>query len=436
MAATALEVLSLAAAKRELRIPDEDDQHDGLLQAQIGSAVSFVGRFLRAPLTDSVERHRCSSPGTDRPLAIRADHVQSLAPIRYWPAGRALREEPDTIAVADLGRRAQVAEWFCIYPPADGWPEVEAGSMLEVDLTRSITLTTRTTALQHAVILAVRQLYNGYHTITGTAAMYALIAPWRRLDADPPGTLVTVIDEAPTGAGGPFYLLASEDSTFSQFEVVASDAQRALEIPAGTIPDGEERYIAYGVPVTEGEPDYLYHYRAGARSTQNFINAFEAAPNLDIIGVRHRLVRSRVQWASSANGLVLEAGRLADVPETTVDPALPTVAGLRYLLAREDDDQFVAADVITTGSEDQAQAVPEGTVPDGETRWFAYARPAGRGAYTFSYLYPCAFPNTLNQFNAFTDNGSELVINGEDCRILLARAAYTTVANGTCWEAD
>ena len=178
--------------KRELRIPGEDDQHDGLLEAQIGSAVSFVGRHLRAPLTDSVERHRCSSPGTDRPLAIRADHVQGMAAIRYWPAGRALREEPDTIAVADLGRRAQVAEWFCIYPPADGWPEVEAGSLLEVDLTRSITLTARTTALRQAVILACRQLYDGYHTITGTAAMYALIWPWRRLDADPPGTLTTV----------------------------------------------------------------------------------------------------------------------------------------------------------------------------------------------------------------------------------------------------
>ena len=245
--------------------------------------------------------------------------------------------------------------------------------------------------------------------------------------------------ETPAVGIGPYYLLLSEDTTFTQLEVVASGASRPVAIPTGAIPDGEPRYVAYAVPATEGEPDYLYHYRAGARSTQNFINAFEAAPNLDIIGVRHRLVRSRVQWASSANGLVLEAGRLADVPETTVDPALPTVAGLRYLLAREDDDQFVAADVITTGSEDQAQAVPDGEdaiVPDGETRWFAYARPAGRGAYTFSYLYPCAFPNTLNQFNAFTDNGSELVINGEDCRILLARSAYTTVANGTCWEAD
>ena len=194
MAATALEVLSVDAMKRELRIPDEDQDHDDLITAQIGSAVSFVGRHLRAPLVDGVERHRCNSPGTDRPLTIRADHVQSMAAIRYWPDGRALREDPDTIAVADLGRHEQVAEWFRVYPPAAGWPEVEAGSLLEVDLTRSITLTARTTALRHAVVLACRQLYDGYHTITGTAAMYALIWPWRRLDADPPGTLVTVSD--------------------------------------------------------------------------------------------------------------------------------------------------------------------------------------------------------------------------------------------------
>ena len=271
MAATALEVLSLAAAKRELRIPGEDDQHDDLLQAQIGSAVSFVGRHLRAPLTDSVERHRCSSPGTDRPLAIRADHVQGMAAIRYWPAGRALREEPDTIAVADLGRRAQVAEWFCIYPPSAGWPEVEAGSLLEVDLTRSITLTTRTTALRHAVVLAVRQLYDGYHTITGNAAMYALIAPWRRLDADPPGTLTTVnpgdvavgtpeTPLTPSTPGTPIpgvpttrYFGWSLDQTIETADL--ADAETA-DSNTGVLPATTETlaYVWYAVPESAGQP--------------------------------------------------------------------------------------------------------------------------------------------------------------------------------------
>ena len=319
MAATALEVLSLDSIKRELRIPGEDHEHDDLLRAQIGSAVSFVGRHLRAPLTDSAERHRCSSPGTDRPLAIRADHVQSLAPIRYWPAGRALREAPDTIAVADLGRREQVATWFCIYPPADGWPELEAGSMLEVDLTRSILLTVRTTALRHAVVLTVRQLYNGYHTITGTAAMYALIAPWRRLDADPPGTLVTVLDAAPSGdtPETPItptptvvtrYLLASTDDVFSAHEVIEhSDTETALTIPAGTIPAGERRFIAYGRPASMGDYDHVYFYPAGHENTRSQLGGWQQGPNIDIAGVSVRLLRTRGGYADNANTRIVDA---------------------------------------------------------------------------------------------------------------------------------
>jgi hypothetical protein len=273
VAATALDVLSVDSMKRELRIPGEDDQHDDLLGAQIGSAVSFVGRHLRAPLTDSVERHRCNSPGTDRPLAIRADHVQGMAAIRYWPAGRALREEPDTIAVADLGRRAQVAERFCIYPPADGWPEVEAGSLLEVDLTRSITLTARTTALRQAVILACRQLYDGYHTITATAAMYALIWPWRRLDADPPGTLTTVnpgdvavstpeTPLTPSTPGTPIpgvpttrYFGWSLDQTIENGDLADAETSNSNSGTLPAAPTGETlAYVWYAVPESSAHP--------------------------------------------------------------------------------------------------------------------------------------------------------------------------------------
>ena len=129
MAATATEILSLDALKRELRIAADEHDHDDLLVGQIGSAVAFVGRFLRAPLVDTAETHRCARPGDERPLALRADAVQSMSAVRYWSAGAALREAPDgTIAVADLGRRVQVGRSFCVWPPADGWPEVETGS--------------------------------------------------------------------------------------------------------------------------------------------------------------------------------------------------------------------------------------------------------------------------------------------------------------------
>ena len=192
--------------------------------------------------------------------------------------------------------------------------------MLEVDLTRSILLTARTTALQHAVILAVRQLYNGYHTITGTAAMYALIAPWRRLDADPPGTLVTVLDAVPSGdiPETPItptptvvtrYLLASEDDVFSTPEVIEhSETETALQIPAGTVPAGERRFMAYGRPATLGDYDHVYFYPVGHANTLNQIGAWQQGPNLTIAGVSVRLLRARVSYSDVANGSIVEAG--------------------------------------------------------------------------------------------------------------------------------
>ena len=97
MAATAAEIVSLAAIKRELRFDSrtDDGSQDDMLTAQIEAAVSFVSRETSRPLLDGA-----------------ADEVPK--------------------------------------------------------------------ALKQAVILCVREFYNGYAEIRPTAAFYALIAPWRR----------------------------------------------------------------------------------------------------------------------------------------------------------------------------------------------------------------------------------------------------------------
>lgn len=321
MAATALEVLPLDDLTQELRIADDASDHDALLTGIISAAVSFVSRFLRAPLVDRAETHRCNSPGADRPLALRADHVQSITPVRYWSAGTALREAPDgSIAVADLGRRVQVGKWFCVWPPADGWPEAETGSLFEVDLTRSITLTAQTLALKQAVILACRAFYDAEPMIKPTAAMFALIDPWRRMDADPPGTLVTVIDGAgatsetslipstPVMTVHTNYLLASEDDSFQAAEVVASGTHNDLTIPAGTVPTGETRYFAFGRLRTLGAYRYVYLYPAGHRDAQSQIAGWDDGATLEISSVEQRLLQTKVAYSDVANGSVVEAG--------------------------------------------------------------------------------------------------------------------------------
>ena len=433
MAATALAVLSLAAAKAELRIAPDEHDHNDLILAQIRGAVSYVSRFLRAPLVDRAETHHCAPPGADRPLALLTDYVQSTSAVRYWSAGTALREEPDgLISVADLGRLVQVGRGYCVWPPEDGWPEVETGSMLEIDLTRSIPITAQTQSLRDAVVVVMRHLYNAEGELNmPRSTIQALIAPWRRLDADAPGTLVTVLDEAPTPApAGPYYLLASEDRTFSVAEVAVSGSTRALTLPAGTIPDGEARYLAYARPVSEGAYTYVYFYQPGSRNTHNQIAGWDDGAVVKIAGTDHRLIETRIQYSDVANGTVFEAGDAATEPVT---PVVPATTATRYLLAGE-DDTFSAAEVIVSGT-DTALVVPDGTVPDGETRWFAYARIAGAGSYRHAYLYPADFPNTLNQIGAFVE-GPELEIDGVAYLLLRARVDYSALVNTRVLECD
>ena len=105
--------------------------------------------------------------------------------MRYWSPAGALRLDPDgSIPAADVGRTVQSRARFLIWPPADGWPDVLAGSALELELRRGFDPIPR--ALTQACILVTRQLYGGYHTITTTAAMWSLIHPWRSIVAPAP----------------------------------------------------------------------------------------------------------------------------------------------------------------------------------------------------------------------------------------------------------
>ena len=98
-----------------------------------------------------------------------------------------------------------------------------------------------------------------------------------------------MLDEAPTGdvpetpltptvATVTRYLLGSVDDAFTAPEVVLSDTSGdvALQIPEDTIPDGEERYIAYGRPASQGDYDHVYLYPEGHRNTFSQIGAWVA----------------------------------------------------------------------------------------------------------------------------------------------------------------
>ena len=177
MATNALDIVSLATMKSELRIPAAESEHDTLLTGQIAGAVSFVSRHLRAPLVDRAEVFRCSRPGDSAaPIVLPTYGVRSVGSVRYWTTGAPLREAPDgSIDVDTLGRLV-ARRGFEIYPPADGWPLVLGGSLIEIMLTRGMNTPP---ALRSAVVLCVRQFYDGYREIRPTEAFWALMRPFR-----------------------------------------------------------------------------------------------------------------------------------------------------------------------------------------------------------------------------------------------------------------
>ena len=177
MATNALDVVSLATMKSELRIPAAEISHDVLLTGQIAAAVSFVSRHLRVPLLDRAEVFGCSRPSyAATPIILPTVGVRSVNSVKYWLPDGSLREAPGgTIAVDTLGRLVDHCG-FVIYPPADGWPVILANSLIEIVVTRGMDTPP---ALRSAVVLCVRQFYDGYREIRPTEAFYALMRPYR-----------------------------------------------------------------------------------------------------------------------------------------------------------------------------------------------------------------------------------------------------------------
>ena len=182
MAATALDVLSLAAAKAELQVEDTD-AFNARIEAEIGAAVDFVSRELGRPLLDLTEIYECPPPaaGATYPLRIEATDATGVDHINFWTLDGELRSAPEGhILDSDLGRVLLADEQVEVWPPAAGWPDALGGSDLEVYITRAFD-TEAHPSVRHAVICATRNFYNGATEIMTRNAVFHLLRPWRRL---------------------------------------------------------------------------------------------------------------------------------------------------------------------------------------------------------------------------------------------------------------
>ena len=184
MAATPVDVVSLEAMKLELRIEPDETDHDAMLTAQIGAAVSFVGRAIKEPLVDVTDTLKCPRPSGDAAVVLYASAITAVTSVRYWTTDGSLRAAPDgTVDIATLGRREAFDRGRCTrqYPPADGWPETLSSSRVWFDVTRGFVLEDKHESIKQAIILCVRQLYDGSIQIRPTEAFFSFIDPWRDL---------------------------------------------------------------------------------------------------------------------------------------------------------------------------------------------------------------------------------------------------------------
>lgn len=177
MADSALDILSLADAKSELRLPADHVSQDALLTSLIAQAVSFVSSDAALPLLDRAETVWPSWPREKSPMRIPVRHVRSVTSISYWEPDQALSADPaGTVVEADWGRSVFETGYALVYH-SDVWPAALPGSNAKVAVVIGADCPE---AVKSAVVLWFRFLHSGKDSLPDRNAYERVISPFRR----------------------------------------------------------------------------------------------------------------------------------------------------------------------------------------------------------------------------------------------------------------
>ncbi len=178
MPASALEIITLAQLKDELRIPQDETDQDTMLTRQIESAVTYVATRTALPLVDTNETVRGVPLGSDCPICLGVQRgALEVLEFKYWETTQNYGATPmGDVAVADLGRlELREGSYAWLYPPATDWPDALDGSHFRVKIKRG--LDTVPPNLAQAAVLQARILYNGGAMQGEQEAVDRLLAP-------------------------------------------------------------------------------------------------------------------------------------------------------------------------------------------------------------------------------------------------------------------
>lgn len=191
MAGSALDWVSVADAKRDLRLAASDTTDDDLIQSQIEEAVAWVQSHTGLPMIDRDNVQYSGRPASDdSPIQFYIPGFKSVVDMRVRTSVFATLGD----AVDASGLRVDLAPGgrVTIYPPAgDGkWPDRTDVEAQEVHFRVDVGIDPADppdggdpaltyVSLRQAVKLLVASFYEGAMMMEPNAAVYALTGPFR-----------------------------------------------------------------------------------------------------------------------------------------------------------------------------------------------------------------------------------------------------------------
>ena len=187
MPTTALDVLSLDAAKTALRIDTND--HDAEITTAIIAAVQYCSAIANLPLVDNVVTYSIPWNGSGKPIYVPTRYMKppirdAITPIKYWSTDQAMREEPTgVIPIAGLGRFDVVSKSrrTDIYPPKDGWPDILSFSTFMVTAKLGFDILPNVEALRQCVALMTRIYWEGDSDVAVLQMVADILTPFSDL---------------------------------------------------------------------------------------------------------------------------------------------------------------------------------------------------------------------------------------------------------------
>ena len=172
--AAALEVVTVAQAKDELRIPQDNTELDAQIERQIEAAVAFCGDKTGRPFLDTKEQFtRCVTYGESDPVFGPGD-VLSLTKVSYYLPDDSLWEAPT--GVLDGVYYRSITRNTMFYPPGGKWPD-RSYDQFVFEVVRGVPAAEIPKAISAAAIIMLRMFFDGTNDDTARIAAQNILAP-------------------------------------------------------------------------------------------------------------------------------------------------------------------------------------------------------------------------------------------------------------------